>query len=137
MKKILIEKILMKKIKYRMCLVFVFEAFQVILGYSENTHMVKLIFKAYKKLIIYLFAFFLFVKMLTGYYKKKKIKKSFQKRLVKGTKIFLKKKKTNGTNMLVSNIEISLKKKKKRSVNMVVNNIKIFQRMTNKSYLSM
>ena len=87
--------------------------------------MVKLIFKAYKKLIIYLFTFFLFVKMLTGHYKKK-IKKSFQKRLVKGTKIFLKKKKTNGTNMLVSNIEIFLKKKKKRSVNMVVNNIKIF-----------
>ena len=34
MKKILMKKILGKKIKYRMCLVFVFEAFRVILGYS-------------------------------------------------------------------------------------------------------
>ena len=48
--------------------------------------------------------------MLTGHYKKK-TKKSFQKRLVKGTKIFLKKKKRKSTNMLVSDIEISLKKK--------------------------
>ena len=54
MKKILVKKILMnkilKKIKYRMWLIFVFEAFRVILGYPENTyliyrnHMVKLIF---------------------------------------------------------------------------------------------
>ena len=48
--------------------------------------------------------------MLTGHYQKK-AKKSFQKRLVKGTKIFLKKKKRRSTNMLVSDIEISLKKK--------------------------
>ena len=51
---------------------------------------------------------------------------SFQKRLVKATKIFLKKKKTKSTNALVSAIKIFLKKKKKRSFNMVVNNIKIF-----------
>ena len=50
--------------------------------------------------------------MLTGHYQKK-TKKSFQKRLVKGIKIFL-------------------KKKKKRSVNMVVNDIKFFSRMKNK-----
>ena len=56
--------------------------------------------------------------MLTGYYKKNKGRLS--KRLLKGTKIFLKKKKTNDANMLVSDIEIFLKKKKKRSVNMVV-----------------
>ena len=41
--------------------------------------MVKLIFKAYKKLIIYLFTFFLFVKMLTGYYKKKNKEKLSKK----------------------------------------------------------
>ena len=34
MKKILIKKILKKKIKFRICLVFIFEAFQVISGYS-------------------------------------------------------------------------------------------------------
>ena len=42
----------MKKNKYRQCLVFAFEAFRVILGYSQNTHithMVKLLFKAYRK----------------------------------------------------------------------------------------
>ena len=61
--------------------------------------------------------------MLTGYYQKNKEK--LQKKLVKGTKIFLKKKKTKSANMLVSNIEIFLKKKK-RSINMVVNDIKNF-----------
>ena len=55
-----------------------------------------------------------------------KINKSFQKKLVKGTKIFLNKEKTKGANMLVSNIEIFLKKKKKRSVNMVVKDMKNF-----------
>ena len=50
--------------------------------------------------------------MLAGYYKK--TRNSFQKRLVKGTKIFLKKKKTKSTNMLVSDIEIFLKKEKKK-----------------------
>ena len=62
--------------------------------------------------------------MLRGYYQKN-IKKSFQKRLVKDIKIFLKKK-TKSANMLVSDIEIFLKKKKKRSVNKVVNDIKNF-----------
>ena len=52
--------------------------------------------------------------MLTGYYKKK-TKKGFQKRLVKGTKIFLKKKKTKNTNMVMSDIEIFLKKKRKEA----------------------
>ena len=33
-KKILMKKILMRQIKYRMCSVFVFEAFRVIFGYS-------------------------------------------------------------------------------------------------------
>ena len=62
--------------------------------------------------------------MLTGYYQKK-TKKSFQKRIVKGTKIFLKKKKAKSANMLVSYIEIFLNKKKK-NVYIVVNDIRIF-----------
>ena len=57
----------------------------------------------------------------------KKTKKSFNKKLVKGTKIFLKKKKTKSANLLVSDREIFQKKNKNnRSVNMVVNNIRIF-----------
>ena len=58
------------------------------------------------------------MKILIGFYKKKTTtNKAFQKRFMKGTKIFLKKKKTKSTNVLMSNIE------KKRSVNMVVNDI--------------
>ena len=53
--------------------------------------------------------------MLAEHYQK--TKKSFQKRLVKGTKIFQ-------------------KKKKKRRVNMIVNNIKKFQRLKSKGWLS-
>ena len=56
--------------------------------------------------------------MTNSYYKK--TKKSFQKKLLKDIKIFLKKKKTESVNMLVND-----KKKKKRSINMVVNNISI------------
>ena len=37
MKKILMKKILMKRIKHRMCLVFIFKAFQMILSDSYNT----------------------------------------------------------------------------------------------------
>ena len=53
------------------------------------------------------------------------LKKDFHKRLVKGTKMFLKKK-NEKPNMLTRDIEIFLKKKKKRSVNMVVNDINFF-----------
>ena len=56
--------------------------------------------------------------MTNSYYKK--TKKSFQKKLLKDIKIFLKKKKTESANMLVRD-----KKKKKRSINTVVNNISI------------
>ena len=42
--------------------------------------------------------------MLPRFYKKKK--KDFQIRLVKGTKIFLKKKKKRSTNMVVNDIKI-------------------------------
>ena len=51
--------------------------------------------------------------MLTEYYQK--TKKSFQKKLLKGNKLFLKKKKTKDANMLLSNIDIFLKKKKKEA----------------------
>ena len=53
--------------------------------------MIKLIFKAYKKTDK---TIFLYIKMLKNIIKN--TKKSFLKRLVKGTKIFLKKKKTKG-----------------------------------------
>ena len=43
------KKILMKKIKHRMCLVFVFKVFWVILGYSKNTHIIYIIIKPQKK----------------------------------------------------------------------------------------
>ena len=70
--------------------------------------MVNLNFKAYKKTDKILFYnFFLSIYKNVHKILSKKTKKGFQKRLVKATKIFL-------------------KKKKKRSVNMVVNDIKIF-----------
>ena len=50
--------------------------------------------------------------MLTGYYQKNE--ERFQKRLVKGIKIVLKKKNTKSINMLVNNTEIFLKNKKKK-----------------------
>ena len=90
------------------------------------TDIVKLIFKAYKKTVKTFLKFFvLYIKILTGYYQKT-TQKIFQKRLVKGTKIFLKKKKTKSTNILVTDVEIFLRKKKKRSINMIGNNIKSF-----------
>ena len=42
---------------------------------------------------------------------------------MKGTRIFLKKKKTKSANMLVRDVEIFLKKKKKRDVNIIMNDI--------------
>ena len=48
--------------------------------------------------------FFLYIRMTNNGYQKKR-KKSFRKKHVKGTKIFLKKKKTKCSNMLVSGIE--------------------------------
>ena len=62
--------------------------------------------------------------MLARYYQK--TKKSFQKRLVKGTKIFLQEEIPKSVNMLVSDIEIFLKKKMKRSLNKVAKDIKLF-----------
>ena len=88
--------------------------------------MIQLIFKAHKKTdkIFFHNFFYIYIKMLTDYYQKNK--ESFQKRLLKGTKIFVKKKKTKSANMLASNIEIFLKKKQKRTSNMVVIDIKVF-----------
>lgn len=56
--------------------------------------------------------------MTNSYYKK--TKKSFQKKLLKDIKTFLKKEKTESVNMLLSD-----KKKKTKSINTVVNNISI------------
>ena len=56
--------------------------------------------------------------MTNSYYKK--TKKSFQKKLLKDIKTFLKKEKTESVNMLLSD-----KKKKTRSINTVVNNVSI------------
>ena len=89
MNKILMKKIVMKQIKYRMCL-------------------------------------FLYLKNFERFWVNHMLKKDFHKRLVKGTKIFMKKKKNKNPNTLTRDIKIFLKKKKKRSVNMVVNDIKIF-----------
>ena len=61
--------------------------------------------------------FSIYKKMTTKYNKNKK--KSFQKRLLKCTKIFLKKNKIKSTNILMSYIEIFLHKKKKRSISIV------------------
>ena len=88
--------------------------------------MVKLIFKAYKKIIKYFFTIFFPIYKNVNRILSKKTKRGFHKRLVKDTKIFLMKKATKTTNMLAGDIEIFLKKKKKRSVNMVVSDIKIF-----------
>ena len=44
--------------------------------------------------------------MTNNYYKKKRKKKSFKKKHMKGTKIFLKKKKTKSVNTVVSDIKI-------------------------------
>ena len=72
--------------------------------------------------------------MPTGYYQNNK--KNFKKRLVKGIKIILKKKKrkTKSVDILVKGIKIFLKKKTKNSI--VVSIIKIFLKMTNKNLLS-
>ena len=70
--------------------------------------------------------------MLTGYYQNNN--KRFQKRLVKGTKFFLKKKKTKSVNMLMNDTDIFLKKKKR--VNMVVTDIEILQKTKNKGKLN-
>ena len=65
--------------------------------------------------------------LITGYYQKSK--EMLQKRLVKGIKIFLKKK---NVNMFVNDIAVFLKNKKTKSINMVKKDIKIFQKMKNK-----
>ena len=53
----------------------------------------------------------------------------FQKRLVKGIKIFQKKKKAQSKNMVVKDIEIFLEKKKTISISMVVNDIEMFEKL--------
>ena len=53
----------------------------------------------------------------------------FQKRLVKGIKIFSKKIKAKSKNMVVKDIEIFLEKKKTISISMVVNDIEMFEKL--------
>ena len=67
----------------------------------------------------YFLQFFSIYKNANRILSKKKPKKSFQKRFLKGIEIFLMKKKTKSVNMLVSDIEIFLKKKNKRSINTI------------------
>ena len=76
---------------------------------------------------------------MSAEYYKKKTKKGFRKkkRLVKGIKVFLKKKKMESVNMLMCNTEIFLKKRNIKSINMVANNIKIFLKIKNKVWLIM
>ena len=59
----------------------------------------------------------------------KKTKQGFKKRLMKGIKIFMMKKKTKSLNMLQKDIEIFLKKEKTKNISMVMNNVKIFLKM--------
>ena len=66
--------------------------------------------------------------MLTENHQKNK---RIQKRLVKGIKIFLKKKNSKIINMLVKDLEI-IQKKIKKSVNIVMNAIKISRRRKTK-----
>lgn len=78
--------------------------------------MVELIFKAYRKKLLKYFViiFFLHIKMLKEIIEK--IKKDFQKSLVIGSKIFLKKRKTKGQNCPKKDIKLLLKKKNKKGV---------------------
>ena len=70
---------------------------------THVTHTIKLIFKAYKKR--HKIFFFLYIKMLTGYYQKNKEKLSKKAR---------------------ERYQNLSEEEKKRSLNMVVDNIKIF-----------
>ena len=71
--------------------------------------------------------------MSNGYYQKKTTNKSIKNRLIKGIKIFQKKRKTKSVNMLVKGIKILLKKKKTKSENIAVNAIKIYLKKNNKN----
>ena len=103
------------------------------------THMVKLIFRSINKTnktFLYKFFSYIYVNVDTilsknqkeNDNKKNKTKKGFEKRLMKGIKIFLRKKKSKSENMVVNNIEIFLKQKKK-IINIFVSNVEIFQKM--------
>ena len=68
--------------------------------------------------------------MSTRYYQKNK--ERFQKRHVRGIKIFLKKIKAKSVNALANDTEIFLKKKKIKSVSIAANDIDISLKMKNK-----
>ena len=65
-----------------------------------------------------------------------KNKENLRKRLVKGTKMFLKKKKTKKHHYASERYWNLSEEEKKRGTSMIVNDIRIFQKMKNKSRLS-
>ena len=67
------KKIIMNKIKYKMCL---FKTSWVILSYSQNTRTTYIIFKAYKKIIKYLFSIYKNDKQILSKAQRKTPKKS-------------------------------------------------------------
>ena len=78
--------------------------------------------KSTKHSFVIFFPVYKNINWITGYYQKTR-KNDFEKRLVKGIKIFLKKK---SKNMVVNDIEIFLKKKTKRFVSFLNRNIIFF-----------
>ena len=90
------------------------------------THILKLIFKAYKKTNKFKKKnFFLYIKLANNYYQKCKEIFTRKKSTQKISKIFLKKKKTKGGKKFEKDIKILLNKK---NVSIIVNIIKIFPR---------
>ena len=82
--------------------------------------MVKLFFKAYKKIYIYIYINVNKISLKNKERLSKKAHERYQSLSGEGEE------KGKSVNTLVSDIEIFLQKKKKRSVNMVVNDTKIF-----------
>ena len=87
------------------------------------------VYETIKSNPVFFYYFFLYIKVLTGYYKKK-TKKSFKKRLVKGIKIFQKKKKKGKYGCgLHRNLS------ERKSFIMVVNDIEILQKVKKKNVI--
>ena len=87
------------------------------------------VYETIKSNPVFFYYFFLYIKVLTGYYKKK-AKKSFKKRLVKGIKTFQKKKKKGKYGCgLYRNLS------ERKSFIMVVNDIEILQKVKKKNVI--
>ena len=85
------------------------------------------VYETIKSNPVFFYYFFLYIKVLTGYYKK--TKKSFKKRLVKGIKIFQKKKEKG---KYVCGLYRNLSERK--IFIMVVNDIEILQKVKKKMF---